>query len=134
MPKEEWGVKRLCAACGVRFYDLGRDPVDCPKCGETYVPVTTSVVKSRVTKAPVKKVVKDDDDDDDDVIDDDDDDDVPPIVASDDDDDDDKTPVADDDDDDDEEEEEDVLLADDDEEDDDDLGEIAGVDIKKKDI
>jgi uncharacterized protein (TIGR02300 family) len=33
MPKPEWGVKRTCTSCRARFYDLGRDPVVCPKCG-----------------------------------------------------------------------------------------------------
>ena len=26
MPKEEWGVKRLCPESGKRFYDLNKDP------------------------------------------------------------------------------------------------------------
>lgn len=34
MPKEEWGVKRLCPTTGKRFYDLGRDPVVSPYTGE----------------------------------------------------------------------------------------------------
>ena len=33
MPKDEWGVKRLCPHCGTRFYDLQRDPMTCPNCG-----------------------------------------------------------------------------------------------------
>jgi uncharacterized protein (TIGR02300 family) len=36
MAKPEWGAKRLCPSCGERFYDLLRDPVDCPNCGTTY--------------------------------------------------------------------------------------------------
>jgi len=35
MPKEEWGVKRLCPHCASRFYDLRRDPMTCPECGHT---------------------------------------------------------------------------------------------------
>jgi uncharacterized protein (TIGR02300 family) len=27
------GTKRTCQACGVRFYDLLRDPIVCPACG-----------------------------------------------------------------------------------------------------
>ncbi|MEM7644881.1 MAG: FYDLN acid domain-containing protein, partial [Pseudomonadota bacterium] len=27
MPKEEWGVKRVCPTTGKRFYDLNRDPI-----------------------------------------------------------------------------------------------------------
>ncbi|MFQ5623018.1 MAG: TIGR02300 family protein [Paracoccaceae bacterium] len=33
MPKDEWGVKRVCTECGVRFYDLRKDPMTCPGCG-----------------------------------------------------------------------------------------------------
>ena len=34
MIKAEWGVKRTCLGCGVRFYDLKRAPIVCPKCGD----------------------------------------------------------------------------------------------------
>ena len=33
MPKEEWGVKRVCPTCSTRFYDLQNDPMTCPSCG-----------------------------------------------------------------------------------------------------
>lgn len=36
MGKPEWGVKRLCASCGARFYDLNRNPVACPECGAAF--------------------------------------------------------------------------------------------------
>lgn len=36
MPKEEWGVKRLCPHCGSRFYDLKRDPMTCPECDHSF--------------------------------------------------------------------------------------------------
>ncbi|PWE29271.1 TIGR02300 family protein [Maritimibacter sp. 55A14] len=32
MPKEEWGVKRVCPNCSTRFYDLRQDPMTCPSC------------------------------------------------------------------------------------------------------
>ncbi|MER5170889.1 TIGR02300 family protein [Thioclava sp. GXIMD2076] len=35
MPKEEWGVKRLCPHCQSRFYDLNRDPMICPVCSNS---------------------------------------------------------------------------------------------------
>ena len=41
--KPELGVKRLCAHCGTKFYDLSRSPILCPKCGAVYeiiAPVT----------------------------------------------------------------------------------------------
>ncbi len=34
MPKEEWGVKRLCPTTGQRFYDLNKDPIVSPYTGE----------------------------------------------------------------------------------------------------
>jgi uncharacterized protein (TIGR02300 family) len=34
MPKEEWGVKRLCPTTGKRFYDLNKSPVISPYTGE----------------------------------------------------------------------------------------------------
>lgn len=34
------GAKRTCqnSDCGSRFYDLNREPAECPICGTTYVP------------------------------------------------------------------------------------------------
>lgn len=34
MPKEEWGVKRLCPTTGKRFYDLNRSPIVSPYTGD----------------------------------------------------------------------------------------------------
>ena len=34
MPKEEWGVKRVCTTTGKRFYDMNRSPVVSPYTGE----------------------------------------------------------------------------------------------------
>ena len=33
MAKREWGAKHTCVSCGVKFYDLQREPAACPKCG-----------------------------------------------------------------------------------------------------
>lgn len=33
MAKREWGAKHTCVSCGVKFYDLHRKPIACPKCG-----------------------------------------------------------------------------------------------------
>ncbi len=38
MAKREWGTKRLCTGCGARFYDLHKNPITCPSCGEVHVP------------------------------------------------------------------------------------------------
>lgn len=37
MPKEEWGVKRVCPTTGKRFYDLNRNPIVSPYTGEIVV-------------------------------------------------------------------------------------------------
>lgn len=91
MPKEEWGVKRVCPTTGKRFYDLNKDPIVSPYTGEI---VELDTGKTRMIEADAEDaatlkakenmdaddVVLDDDDDvdvdlGDDVLDDDDDDD-----------------------------------------------------------
>ncbi|MEM6758528.1 MAG: TIGR02300 family protein [Pseudomonadota bacterium] len=77
MPKEEWGVKRLCTTTGKRFYDMNRSPVVSPYTGEL---VELDDAKTRMiaadaedaatTKAKAAKASTDDDqvlDDEDDV-------------------------------------------------------------------
>ena len=90
MPKEEWGVKRVCPTTGKRFYDMNRNPIVSPYTGEV---VELDTGKSRMIAADAEDaatlkakqsasdddVVLDDDDEDvdvdlgDDVLDDDDD-------------------------------------------------------------
>ena len=87
--KREWGAKHICAECGVKFYDLHRRPITCPKCDsvieiETVRPSRRRPPAAPPERAPAAKVeavvavetvdaVKEaDDDDGDDVIDDDD--------------------------------------------------------------
>ena len=48
MPKEEWGVKRVCPTTGKRFYDLNRDPIVSPYTGEE---VKLDDTKSRLIQA-----------------------------------------------------------------------------------
>jgi uncharacterized protein (TIGR02300 family) len=33
MAKPELGTKRVCVSCANKFYDLGKQPAVCPKCG-----------------------------------------------------------------------------------------------------
>jgi len=47
--KPELGTKRLCGSCGVKFYDLSKDPIVCPKCHTVFVPV---VLTSRSRQEP----------------------------------------------------------------------------------
>lgn len=92
MPKEDWGVKRLCPTTGKRFYDMNRTPIISPYTGEEVVLDTgrkSSVSLSRDKKAVPKEtkevvaeeedvvdLVDDDVELEDDVLDDDDDDDT----------------------------------------------------------
>jgi uncharacterized protein (TIGR02300 family) len=48
MPKEEWGLKRICPTTGKRFYDLNRDPIVSPYTGEE---VKLDDTKSRLIQA-----------------------------------------------------------------------------------
>ena len=86
MPKEEWGVKRLCPTTGKRFYDLNKDPIVSPYTGEVVTLDTGKGSRTMVADKADKKtedaveeevVLEDDDDADvdlgDDVLEDDDD-------------------------------------------------------------
>ena len=48
MPKEEWGVKRVCPTTGKRFYDLNKDPIVSPYTGEV---IEIDSGKSRMIEA-----------------------------------------------------------------------------------
>lgn len=129
MAKPEWGAKRHCAACGARFYDLNRDPIACPECGEVFTPeviVRGKRVRVASRADAVKAVavdldleddvedVEDGDDDDAAVLDEDDDDDA--VVAA---------PEPDEAEEDVVEADDDVLLEEDDEDADDDLDDLV---------
>jgi uncharacterized protein (TIGR02300 family) len=49
MPKEEWGVKRVCPTTGKRFYDLNKSPIVSPYTGE----VVTLELPGRKGGAPL---------------------------------------------------------------------------------
>lgn len=68
MPKEEWGTKRLCPACGSRFYDLRHDPMTCPACGAEF---SAESLTSARTRSMIAEKTAARDTESDDVIDDD---------------------------------------------------------------
>jgi uncharacterized protein (TIGR02300 family) len=37
MVSAELGTKRTCPNCAARFYDLLKDPIQCPKCGTSFI-------------------------------------------------------------------------------------------------
>lgn len=57
MARPELGEKRICGNCGAKFYDLGRDPIVCPKCATVYELHATEKV-APVTEAPKAKPVE----------------------------------------------------------------------------
>ena len=32
MSKPEWGIKRVCPSCSIKYYDFNKNPIICPKC------------------------------------------------------------------------------------------------------
>ncbi|MBQ65889.1 MAG: TIGR02300 family protein [Marinovum sp.] len=93
MPKEEWGVKRVCPTTGKRFYDLNKTPIVSPYTGEAVELDTSktrmiaadnedmSSVRAKESEVEAEAVVLDGEDVDvdlgDDVLEDDDEDSVP---------------------------------------------------------
>ena len=56
MAKPELGIKRLCASCGAKFYDLHKSPIVCPKCSTVYevtLPRARSDGRGAAAVAPV---------------------------------------------------------------------------------
>jgi len=75
MPKEEWGVKRVCPTTGKRFYDLGKDPVVSPYTGEIVELETGNKARSALKgdkPDPKSKETEEEDKDEIDVLEDDD--------------------------------------------------------------
>ena len=38
MSKPEWGIKRVCPSCSIKYYDLNKNPIICPKCEFAFDP------------------------------------------------------------------------------------------------
>jgi uncharacterized protein (TIGR02300 family) len=51
--KPELGIKRLCAGCGAKFYDLNKDPIVCPKCSTVFVVAPSARSRPDAVRAPV---------------------------------------------------------------------------------
>lgn len=59
MAKPELGTKRLCAHCGVRFYDLNHAPATCPKCSTVFEAATVSASargRTDAARTPAREV------------------------------------------------------------------------------
>ena len=62
MSKPEWGIKRVCPSCSVKYYDFKKSPIICPKCEFEFDP--DLLLKSRkgrsiATKTEVNEVSSD---------------------------------------------------------------------------
>jgi uncharacterized protein (TIGR02300 family) len=49
--KPELGTKRLCGNCAAKFYDLGKDPIVCPKC---HTVLQLAAITSRARAEPAR--------------------------------------------------------------------------------
>ena len=62
MSKPEWGIKRVCPSCSIKYYDFNKSPIICPKCQFQFDP--DLLLKSRkgrsiATKTEVNVVSSD---------------------------------------------------------------------------
>lgn len=77
MAARDLGTKRVCTECGAKFYDLGKMPVECPKCEVSFVPAVLLPPKEQrpvdTKPSPAKPAEPAAANDDDDATDDDDD-------------------------------------------------------------
>ena len=61
MAKPDWGVKRICSACGTKYYDFNISPIICPSCNMEFDPDV--YLKSRKGKNFTPKVAIENNDD-----------------------------------------------------------------------
>ena len=54
MSKPEWGIKRICPSCGIKYYDFDKTPITCPKCNFEFDP--DLLLKSRKGRGISNKV------------------------------------------------------------------------------
>ena len=62
MSKPEWGIKRVCPSCSIKYYDFNKSPIICPKCEFKFDP--DLLLKSRkgrsiATKTEVNEISSD---------------------------------------------------------------------------
>ena len=54
MAKLEWGKKRICPSCGLKYYDFNKSPITCPTCKVEFDP--DLYLKSRKGKSMSSKL------------------------------------------------------------------------------
>ena len=58
MARPELGAKHVCVSCAARFYDLGKSPAVCPKCGTEQPPEQPRLRRPPGPAAEEKRLVK----------------------------------------------------------------------------
>jgi len=54
MSKPEWGIKRVCPSCSIKYYDFNKNPIICPKCEFEFDP--DLLLKSRKGRSIATKI------------------------------------------------------------------------------
>ena len=54
MSKPEWGIKRVCPSCSIKYYDFNKKPIICPKCEFEFDP--DLLLKSRKGRSIASKI------------------------------------------------------------------------------
>ena len=54
MSKPEWGIKRVCPSCNIKYYDFNKNPIKCPKCEFEFDP--DLLLKSRKGRSIASKI------------------------------------------------------------------------------
>ncbi len=54
MSSPEWGIKRVCPSCNIKYYDFNKNPIVCPKCHSEFDP--DLLLKSRKGRGIATKV------------------------------------------------------------------------------
>ena len=54
MSKPEWGIKRVCPSCNIKYYDFNKTTIICPKCGLEFDP--DLLLKSRKGRSIATKI------------------------------------------------------------------------------
>ena len=53
MSNPEWGIKRVCPSCSIKYYDFNKSPIICPECQFEFDP--DLLLKSRKGRSIVAK-------------------------------------------------------------------------------
>ena len=61
MAKPEWGIKRICSSCNIKYYDFNKSPVICPACGANFDP--DYYLKTKKGKNVTSKISSENDND-----------------------------------------------------------------------